>query len=48
MQAGSQRVYKTLKKTELLCQSDYDGISKMFVFTSVWLKSDRLLHYSCM
>ena len=32
----------TLKKTELLCLSDYDGIFKMHVYTLVWLKSDRI------
>ena len=30
----------TLKETELLGQFDYDGIYKMHVNTSVWLKSD--------
>ena len=32
----------TLKKAELLCQSDYDRIFKMHVCTLVWLKSDRI------
>ena len=32
----------TLKKTELLCYSDYDGIFKMHVHTLVWLKSDQI------
>ena len=39
-QCDTQCVYMTLKKTELLCQSDYDVIFKMHVFTLVWLKSD--------
>ena len=32
----------TLQKTELLCQSDYDRIFKIHVYTLVWLKSDRI------
>ena len=32
----------TVKKTELLCQSDCVQIFKMHVNTSVWLKSDRI------
>ena len=38
----TQRVYMTLKETESLCQSDYDRLCKMHVFTLVWLKSDRI------
>ena len=32
----------TLKKTELLGQSDYDQIFKMHIYTLVWLKSGRI------
>ena len=38
----TQCVYMTLKKNELLCSPDYDRIFKMHVYTSVWLKSDRI------
>ena len=38
----SQCVYMTLKKNELLGQSDYDRIFKMQVYTLVWLTSDRI------
>ena len=31
----TQCVYMTLEKTELLCQSDYDRIFKMHVYTLV-------------
>ena len=45
----------TLKKNELLCQSNYNRIFKMHVYTLVWLKSDRskflivvLKHLDCL
>ena len=39
---NKQCVYMTHKKTELLCQFDYDWIFKMHVYTLVWLKSDQI------
>ena len=38
----TQYIYMTLKKTALLCSSNYGRIYKMHVYTLVWLKSDQI------